>query len=327
VRFVGRFFEEIREMPLTSFSSTLRRYARLPNVVAMIIAFQVLALAQASQNAARPDRGISPNGNFAISDIENINLTNGNVNLSVPLASLPPIARGKLSLTVRAIYNSKSWDIKREEISTDHPPGSVRYVKDVIQYSENGGWSIGAGYGIVFQSFTENDFGWLGPEVDEIDYTFFAEHPPQNWVKVQFLTPDGATHELRPMEYSPYLGQRDFLRGYYWETPDKIGGPMRYYSSDGSFIWAKLYQSTNSTLWEVYLPDGTRIRQKTGFQDIKDTNGNTIKIFTEEPTPGTLTTHYKIQWRLGSSEKSLIRLEAATPTRLRTRKLMALPPP
>jgi hypothetical protein len=39
------------------------------------------------QEAARPERGLVPNGSFSVSDIENINLLNGNVNLNIPLAS------------------------------------------------------------------------------------------------------------------------------------------------------------------------------------------------------------------------------------------------
>jgi hypothetical protein len=59
------------------------------------------------QEASRPDRGVMPNGSYAISDIENINVLNGNVNIRIPLASLPPIAGGKLSWTITAQYNSK----------------------------------------------------------------------------------------------------------------------------------------------------------------------------------------------------------------------------
>src|SRR2546430_4517366 len=65
--------------------------------------------------AARPDRGVMPAGAYAVSDIENISLTNGNVNLGIPLASLPPVAGGKLGLTLRAEYNSKLWDTVRTE--------------------------------------------------------------------------------------------------------------------------------------------------------------------------------------------------------------------
>lgn len=39
--------------------------------------------------SARPDRGMVSGASYSVSDIENISLTNGNVNLSIPLAALP----------------------------------------------------------------------------------------------------------------------------------------------------------------------------------------------------------------------------------------------
>jgi hypothetical protein len=67
------------------------------------------------QTAARPERGIVPGASYSVSDTENISLTNGNVNVSIPLASLPPIAGGKLKYTLSAIYNSKLWNVTRVE--------------------------------------------------------------------------------------------------------------------------------------------------------------------------------------------------------------------
>ena len=99
---------------------TTKNYRNLVRLTGRIVAafffLQAIALAQTGQNAARPDRGVGPLGSYAVSDIENVNLTNGNLNLSIPLASLPPIAGGKLSWTVRAIYNSKMWDLVRQEV-------------------------------------------------------------------------------------------------------------------------------------------------------------------------------------------------------------------
>ena len=72
----------------------------------------------AQTTAARPDRGIMPGASYSVSDIENISLTNGNLQLTIPLASLPPIAGGKLKFTVNAVYNSKLWNITRKKINS-----------------------------------------------------------------------------------------------------------------------------------------------------------------------------------------------------------------
>jgi hypothetical protein len=88
--------------------STPRTYRQLfTSLVSSVIVLLVSAGLVAAQEASRPDRGVMPNGSYSISDIENINVLNGNVNIRIPLASLPPIAGGKLSWTITAQYNSK----------------------------------------------------------------------------------------------------------------------------------------------------------------------------------------------------------------------------
>ncbi len=91
-------------------------FTRVLLVSALIAAF---CFNGAAQEASRPERGLVPNGSFSVSDIENINLLNGNVNINIPLASLPPIAGGKLSWTVSAQYNSKLWNITRAQVNDD----------------------------------------------------------------------------------------------------------------------------------------------------------------------------------------------------------------
>ena len=96
---------------------------KMPRLLCLIRTFVVSAAvllllpsSLAAQNtAARPDRGIMPGASYSVSDIENINLSNGNLGLTIPLVSLPPIAGGKLSLTLNATYNSKLWNITRTE--------------------------------------------------------------------------------------------------------------------------------------------------------------------------------------------------------------------
>lgn len=126
----------------------------------LLALFCAPAAAQQGQTAARPDRGVNPGGAYSVSDIENISLQNGNVNLSIPLASLPPMAGGKLSLTVRATYNSKLWNVVREEIENGSP--AQRYVVDRPQLSDAGGWKVDARYYIDFRE-ARDDFWYLDP--------------------------------------------------------------------------------------------------------------------------------------------------------------------
>ncbi|HEX5832789.1 MAG TPA: hypothetical protein VFY34_02995, partial [Pyrinomonadaceae bacterium] len=227
-----------------------------------------------AQEAARPDRGATLNRNYLASDIENINLQNGNVQLSIPLAALPPIAGGKLSWTVSAHYNSKIWDVLRTQ---EEPAGTVWLPYVVDTPAASGGWTIGGAYAVVFRN-ARDDF-------DRVQYDLSSGLSQgecdllnnfQYW-KVLLVTPDGSERELRPLDYASYSGSQDFLRGYYSTIP--TGSAMRYYSLDGSNLYAKISSNTD---WTVYMPDGTRVIQTPdGVQRIQDTNGNKIKIFTD----------------------------------------------
>ena len=257
--------------------------ARLSIVFALIVLPSSIVCGQ--DTAARPDRGLMPNGSYAVSDIENISLTNGNMSLRVPLASLPPMAGGKLSWTINAHYNSKIWNVTREERQGERydlslPP--VNYVVDTPQLSDQGGWRISGQYEIEIRD-ARMDFDYQLPAVgDEPDRSLMLNY---NWYRVVLRMPDGAEHELRPLGHSPFSGTKSFLYGYYNAIPD-THGTMRYYSFDGSYLYAVITSQNN---WTVYLPDGTRVIQSPdGIQRIQDTNGNKIKIFTD--TNGT---HYQ----------------------------------
>ena len=235
-----------------------------------------------SQEAVRPERGAMPNRSYSVSDIENINLVNGNVNLSIPLASLPPIAGGKLSWTITANYNSKQWNVIREQADS---PLDSNWSPYVIDYPAiDGGWTVGDQYGLGLRNSNDdlNRLEYLGNSglsQEEVNLVNNFSY----W-KMVLRTPDGAEHEFRPIDYTPYPGNVSFLKGYYNVFPN--GTPTRYYSVDGTYMFARYTTATN---WTVYMPDGTQIIQTPdGVQRIQDTNGNKIKIFSD--TNGT---HYQ----------------------------------
>jgi RHS repeat-associated protein len=241
--------------------------------------------------AARPDRGFMPGASYSVSDVENISLTNGNVNLTLPLASLPPIAGGKLKLTLSAVYNSKQWNVTRKEYQGGTFTGCPTWVVDTPQVSDVGGWKIAAGgYGILFRE-VRDDFDYAIPDTVpggeggscESDYQEY-QRILNTWRRVVLIGPDGAEHELRPTDgYYPYGGNaRSYLFNYYKDTPDTINAPIRYYSFDGSFLYAVVNPSSYATRWTIYLNDGTRVVQlSNGIQRIIDTNGNSIKIYSD----------------------------------------------
>jgi RHS repeat-associated protein len=245
-----------------------------------------------SQAASRPDRGVNANIPYDSSGVESINLQNGNVGLAIPLASLPSIAGGKLSFTLKAYYNSKLWNTYSEQRHLTPPPNNEGlraqgYDVERPRLSNDGGWRIGSRYSISLE--TKTDFyvpnTHMDPSPDDQIVNGY------NWSKLYFVMPDGSKHEIRPLNYQSFWGSNPFYYGFYKDFPSTTNVSMRYYSVDGSFIWLILYPPGNPLQFEAHLPDGTKIQQSTdveGTQRIIDSNGNKIKIFGD--TQGT---HYQ----------------------------------
>lgn len=204
---------------------------KLPTRVLLLVAILlVLPLKGFAQSAAaRPDRGVMPNGSYSVSDIENINLQNGNVNLEIPLASLPPIAGSKLSWTIKANYNSKVWNMLR----TQQDAGGQTWAPYVVSHpSADGGWVIGGSHTMIFRNAME-DFQRLPyPTYSGLSQSELNLLNNNDWWKVVLRMPDGSEHEFRPTDYSPYSGSQEFLKGFFNVIPN--GTPIRYYSVDGT---------------------------------------------------------------------------------------------
>jgi RHS repeat-associated protein len=261
-----------------------------------LLAIGLAGTAIGQTTAQRPDRGAMPGASYSVSDVENVSLTNGNLSLTIPLASLPPIAGGKLKLGISAVYNSKLWNITRVEHQMppffqppDHAPVTSNGCQDWVvsnpQLSDIGGWTITAGYRIVFRA-KEEDYAYVRPNAPP---SVNCEGDLEEQLRLQstyyrtiLITPDGAEHELRPTgtyQHYGYPGSRSYLFNYYRDTPKTTNQSMRYYSFDGSFIYAVIDPySYEPTSWTVYMNDGTKVTQAGGIQRITDTNGNSIKI-------------------------------------------------
>lgn len=138
--------------------TSLYRFS-LSHPLLLVIGFLLLCSSTAiCQEAVRPERGAMPNRSYSISDIENINLVNGNVNLSIPLASLPPIAGGKLSWTITANYNSKLWNVIRQQVDFPADSQFSPYVLD--SPALDSGWTIGNQYSLELRN-SDEDFSRL----------------------------------------------------------------------------------------------------------------------------------------------------------------------
>src|SRR5688572_18411445 len=171
-----------------------------------------------------PERGFRPFGSYALSDIETISTTSGNMILKVPLASLPP-GRGGLSASLSLLYNSKLYDSFPASAYINQSYYDVTNIKS----SQGAGWR----YGYKYELYGEGRYGGVD-EMGEINPCSFTGYI----AKLALLTPDGAKHELRLTNHTDGDGFHNV-----WQDgrPACAGGTadngtLVYYTTDGTFL-------------------------------------------------------------------------------------------
>ncbi len=245
----------------------------------------IVMVTSAQELTSRPDRGFGGKGGYQTTEIDAISLQNGSVNVSIPLASLPPMAGGKLGYTLTANYNSKLWDMHRKEVRPPDPPAGcpTSYSTEEVWSNEtNAGWRIGSGYELFFRD-ANDDYDYIEPD-SEICYGYEFYHMAGRFFKPMLRTPDGAEHELRIQGYyemySVY-GERDHMKGYYKQEgglPNfpTFANPVRFYTIDGSYLTVEYTPNATPTKVKIYAKDGTRIEQSSEGERTTDQNGNSV---------------------------------------------------
>jgi RHS repeat-associated protein len=250
----------------------------------LVLGFAVSAQGQGATKS--PERGFHAGGSYALSDIETISRSSGELSLSIPLGSLPA-GRGGLSASLKLLYSSKIWDTTEEYDNTEIDPVPASFLKsseDVVDDTNGGGgWRYACEYQLKLKlkklPFDETACDTTGGYVNQL----------------VIITPDGAQHIMRlDQQYSAYTD----ADGYMKINPDgqlvcpgsgtPITGIITYYSIDGTYMRLDIKPDSDSNWvnnpWELSLPDGTVVlggkvpSPSTAFQQIKDRNGNFIEI-------------------------------------------------
>ena len=202
------------------------------------------ATATAQTQDQDPKTGTYAGASFASSQIESVNITNGNLLVDLPLVSLPA-GRNGLTASVRLTYNSKLWTAETEQF------------QDCVNH-------------LVNQTFLfeGNDGGWR--------YNFRYEPEllsnPQGNNKLQFRFPDGSVHVLMP------LNATGDPSGYYSNVPSN----QTYVSTDGTYF--RVYfgadgdANWSNNPWTIYLRDGSKVTGGNAPQRIYDRNNNYIEF-------------------------------------------------
>src|SRR5262245_22758510 len=115
----------------------------LPAVIFFILLLNGSTVAQTTTSSAtdmKTPAALTPGapaGSYALSDFDNVNLYNGNLNFRLPLVKVG--GRGAAGYTVMLALNSKRW--------------RIRYTSTTVQREE------------VFRTWTPTTNHWNGPEV------------------------------------------------------------------------------------------------------------------------------------------------------------------
>src|ERR1700752_732290 len=245
----------------------------LRNLFPILLLLTLLATVQGQDPDGQSGlRGFQPNGSYAIGEIETIGLSGGNLNYSLPLASLPASRGGRLKPVVYLLYNSKSFDTQVRmclSLNCARP-----YIQNDLIYSGFGGWTYGTNYFVLTRNRALNYVDGAPPPYSTYKY------------KTEIYFPDGSSHELKPSNQTP-------TQGYYSVSPGSPGTTRTYYTTDGTFIRVEF--SADGSSWTIYFPDATTVNydNTTGIQKTTDGNGNfytTQNVILNNGNPATVIT-------------------------------------
>lgn len=254
-------------------------------IITMAASFAAFGQAQPTD----PARGAVSGSSMSVSDIETINLTNGNLMLNMPLVSLPK-SRGGLSASLGYMYNSKLYKPIVGEIAANNTVSD----QNLLYQSDSGGWRLvnSLDYALV----VNNRFD----DISEIDCNagdVYAKNGYRWQVKVRF--PDGSEKEFKPLGYSSYyedgyynVSPNGLLKNYghtYYPGPppthvcndssSQLTSAMVYYTTDGSYLRMVIDhdydgEPTNNP-YTIYFPDGSYYQSST--RKVTDRYGNFIQ--------------------------------------------------
>jgi RHS repeat-associated protein len=290
--------------PLTAVKIDMKK-------LVLAVAFLTFTISVSAQD--KPDRGFQPANSYSISDIENVNLTNGNLMMNIPLASVPGRGSGP-GVAISARYDSKLWNTRSyTETDGSGAPDAGGYTYERVMLQRNGddnypsgGWFIDTG-GYRLTSLNRS---YMDSDAAEPACEILGQGVGQdNWAKNAYLyklemhMPDGSIKEFRP--YGTGAAYDDpYELGYYsinengarlmtTYTDRQNGGAtcdeywsqittsgMNYYSSDGS--GTRLYIPYNANdHWTLFMPNGSKVENlptddTSLTQRLTDRNGNHI---------------------------------------------------
>jgi hypothetical protein len=208
----------------------------------------------------RPARGFMATSDQVAGAVDSIDVVNGKLHLTIPLASLPP-GPGGSGFDLDLIYDSHLYDLlpSADEV-------------DLTALTTSGGWTY------TVQNYTlEGELRGVNTCVTVQDRSVF---------RYRIGLADGSQHALHLRGVPEIDGFSEFdLSGKGNPVCNQqpiTGNTLTYYTTDGSFL--KLETVANGVdwmtqTWTLYFPDGRRVvGQGNRGSLLYDANGNAVRI-------------------------------------------------
>jgi YD repeat-containing protein len=214
------------------------------------LAASVVATADQQPNLAR---GFQADKTFSVHDVDNVNLFNGNLNVTIPVGAEYRVS-SNLAYSLRLAYGGNVWDYEYTTETRQNSPGNP--VTYEIHWSYPG-------------ARTNAGLGWmmtLGNMVSPGAVTSTTDLST-------YQSPDGSEHVFEPTLHA---------------GGSVVAGVS--YTRDGTYIRKKRIVEQNNTVWyKLEFPDGTirEFRADGTLRKIADRFGNfvTSEVSTDAPPP------------------------------------------
>jgi RHS repeat-associated protein len=237
----------------------------------------------------------SPLGSYSISNIENVNLFSGNLNITLPLVQIGGRGAGGYTMSLPIEYR---WRIQDAYYPSGTwgggPPPPSAWAHHY--YPQAGWWTKGAGFGPgVMRSRRSSTFQGVCPQTSET-----TVGGGQVLTQMTFSAPGGTEISFfdrrtggTPTNYSPNWGCI--------ENPDGANRGNVWVTGDGSNVvfitGSNIYETPGSNVGDIgypsgdmYFPDGTHYRIDSGSVTyINDRNGNKISFTYSSTIDGDVT--------------------------------------
>ena len=256
----------------------------------VVLTVLLTATVSFAQEERRPDQGFQAGNSYSISEIENVNLSNGNLMLNIPLASLPAGRGTSPGYTVALKYNSKLWNSKKEHkndgLGSDLE--GLYYTRELVEQSNQGGWNLDIG-GYQLNLINREALEPEAPCRVSVGEEGYRRNGYK--FKLELQMPDGSVTEFRPYGFDPayhdyyndgYFSLDPFgVRHTYSYSPpnEQNENPscssssvqittagINYYTNDGSglrlFLPYQPGQIFALMRWTLYFPDGRTVEYR-----------------------------------------------------------------